>query len=78
MVPRSSGPRSCLLGEEVGAGESTAGVRDRHGHGDRVERAGGLRSKRALHHAEELWESTGDQGPREAPAPEPPQPPTVA
>ena len=34
MVPRSSGPRSCLLREEVGAGESTAGVRDRHGHRD--------------------------------------------
>lgn len=51
---RGSWLQGSLLGEQVGTGESRAGARDRHRHRDRGERARGLRSKRALHCAEEL------------------------
>lgn len=34
---------------------SSAGLRDRHGHGDRWEQGRGLRAERVLHHTEELW-----------------------
>ena len=54
MPLRGSGLQDSLLGEQVGAGESRAGVRDRHGHGDQGEWVRGLRSKRALHRPEEL------------------------
>lgn len=45
MPLRGSGLRDSLLGEQVGAGESRAGVRDRHGHGAKGEWARGLRSE---------------------------------
>lgn len=51
---RGSGLQGSLPGEQVGAGDSRAGVGDGHRHRDGGERARGLRSKRALHRREEL------------------------
>lgn len=51
---RGSGLQGSLPGEQVGAGDSRAGVGARHGHGHGGERARGLGSKRALHRSKEL------------------------
>lgn len=51
---RGSGLLDPLLGRQVVARGSRAGVGDRHRHGDRGGRAWGLGSKRALHCTEEL------------------------